>query len=319
MKKLTFISSAILSVIFAFGHCGYTQTVQQEMVKGIIKAVGPDGLNPIIKTVAAQIGQSPEIRNQLIKEVVRSIGPDDLKDIVATVARELANDPELKSRAVRVMAAGAQPVSYASVGQAPANQGSSRIPSALLARLSKSSESGAASAEPTRSESVKMTRGDLIAVITHPSNRVRELTMDEVKKLVSGEYTNWKQVGGADLPVKVVAWTGSTGQIEDLLGAPFAKSAVKVSYLSLMIPSVNRAKGAVGLLPTRNMEQLEFIIGHNAVRKVAVRNDDHSPAVMPSQRTLVDGSYPVRTKPMAMMTLQTGPDNDNTGQEEPEE
>jgi phosphate transport system substrate-binding protein len=319
MKKLTFTSFVILSVTLVFGHYGYTQTVQQEMVRGIIQAVGPNGLNPIIKTVAAQIGQSPEIREQLIREVVRSIGPDDLKEIVTTVARELANDPELKSRAVRVVAACAQPVSFASVGRAPANQGSSRIPSALLARLNKSSESAAATAVPAQEQSIKMARGDLIAVITHPSNRVRELTMDEVKKLVSGAYTNWKEVGGPNLPVKVVAWTGSMSQIEDLLGGQFAESAVKVSYLSLMIPSVNRNKGAIGLLPTRNMEQLEFILGHEAVRKVAVRSDDHSPAVMPSKRTLTDGSYPVRTKPVAMMTLQTGPNSDNNSQEEPEE
>ena len=144
MKKLALTSVVMISVTLLFAHCGYTQTVQQDMVKGIMQAVGPNGLNPLLKTVASQIGQMPEVRDQLIKEVVKSINPDDLKDILTTVAKEVANDPEFKSRIVRVMASGTQPVSFASSSSAPATQASSRIPSALQARLSRASEPASA-------------------------------------------------------------------------------------------------------------------------------------------------------------------------------
>lgn len=40
-----------------------------------------------------------------------------------------------------------------------------------------------------------------ITLITHPRNPVNELTLDQLRKLYSGEYDNWKSVGGPDEPV----------------------------------------------------------------------------------------------------------------------
>lgn len=40
-----------------------------------------------------------------------------------------------------------------------------------------------------------------ITLITHPRNPVNELTLDQLRKLYTGEYDNWKSVGGPDEPV----------------------------------------------------------------------------------------------------------------------
>ena len=40
-----------------------------------------------------------------------------------------------------------------------------------------------------------------ISLITHPRNSVNELTLDQLRKLYTGEYDNWKSVGGPDEPV----------------------------------------------------------------------------------------------------------------------
>ena len=43
-----------------------------------------------------------------------------------------------------------------------------------------------------------------IVFITHPSNPVESLTVDQVSKLLTGQYNNWQQVGGPEKPVQVI-------------------------------------------------------------------------------------------------------------------
>ena len=49
-------------------------------------------------------------------------------------------------------------------------------------------------------------------VLLHPSNKVTNLTKDQMKGLFTGKITNWKDVGGNDAPVLVVWGKNSPGQ-----------------------------------------------------------------------------------------------------------
>jgi ABC-type phosphate transport system substrate-binding protein len=134
---------------------------------------------------------------------------------------------------------------------------------------------------------------DLIAVVTNNSNPVRYLTVEQSRKLLAGEYKNWNQVGGPDMPVKVIVWSDSLVTLERMLKAETRADAVRLNYLTLMIPAVDRSKGAIGFLPARNMEQLQFVHGHGALKKMAIKNTQDSPAVTPSLAALKDGTYPM--------------------------
>jgi len=46
---------------------------------------------------------------------------------------------------------------------------------------------------------------DSLVVITHPSNPVSELTTDQLRSIYNGRVQNWSQVGGPNLPIKVVS------------------------------------------------------------------------------------------------------------------
>src|SRR6185312_11844866 len=46
---------------------------------------------------------------------------------------------------------------------------------------------------------------DGIVVVAHPSNPVKDLTMEQVKQIFTGEITNWKEVGGKDMEIVVVS------------------------------------------------------------------------------------------------------------------
>lgn len=59
---------------------------------------------------------------------------------------------------------------------------------------------------------------DAIVVIVNPANRVEDLTVEELRKIFSGEIVNWKDVGGADTPVDVYTredGSGTRGAFED--------------------------------------------------------------------------------------------------------
>lgn len=60
-----------------------------------------------------------------------------------------------------------------------------------------------------------------VSLITHPKNPVDELTPQQLKKIFSGEYTNWKQVGGPDAPIRTL-----TRRVPESGGAVFFQEFV---------------------------------------------------------------------------------------------
>ena len=55
---------------------------------------------------------------------------------------------------------------------------------------------------------------DMIVPIVHPSNPVKNITMDQLKAIYDGSVTNWKQLGGADETIVVVSRDTSSGTYE---------------------------------------------------------------------------------------------------------
>jgi phosphate transport system substrate-binding protein len=49
---------------------------------------------------------------------------------------------------------------------------------------------------------------DALAVIVNPENPVKSLSTEQVKGIYLGQITNWKQLGGADMPIKLYARQG---------------------------------------------------------------------------------------------------------------
>lgn len=52
---------------------------------------------------------------------------------------------------------------------------------------------------------------DGIAVIVNASNSVSEITMDDIKKVFTGEITNWKELGGSDAPITIYSREEGSG------------------------------------------------------------------------------------------------------------
>lgn len=52
---------------------------------------------------------------------------------------------------------------------------------------------------------------DSLVVITHPSNKVSQVSVEQLRGIYSGKITNWSELGGDDLPIKVINRQQSSG------------------------------------------------------------------------------------------------------------
>jgi hypothetical protein len=97
---------------------------------------------------------------------------------------------------------------------------------------------------------------DEILIVTQPQTGVGSLTIDQVRAIYSGQYTNWNEVGGSNLSIEV--WTFASGEdirqifdqevLKGLQVLPSARVAVSAQQMS---DNVGTNPGAIGFLPRR--------------------------------------------------------------------
>ena len=126
------------------------------------------------------------------------------------------------------------------------------------------------------------------ALVIHPDNPVRAARLHDIAKILTGEFSNWKQLGGPDLPIRVVAVREGGGVLASvearLLGAAHiaAPDAIRVQVGTQIVKVVAQEPGAIGIT------QLAIVKSSSAVELVTdepieqilslVSLDDPSPA-----------------------------------------
>ncbi|HLL89867.1 MAG TPA: substrate-binding domain-containing protein [Tepidisphaeraceae bacterium] len=91
-----------------------------------------------------------------------------------------------------------------------------------------------------------------VAFVVHPGNTVESLTIAQVKGLLSGKTTNWKDVGGADAPVIVITAAPGDGirtvAEEQVLGGDAMAANARALNLASQVPTaVAQVPGAIGI------------------------------------------------------------------------
>jgi phosphate transport system substrate-binding protein len=95
---------------------------------------------------------------------------------------------------------------------------------------------------------------DALSVVVNPQNPVNALTTEQVKKIYVGEITNWKDVGGPDIPIVVVARDTSSGTYEAFIelalgkGVNITDKAIVQASNQTVKNTVALTKGAIGYI-----------------------------------------------------------------------
>lgn len=133
---------------------------------------------------------------------------------------------------------------------------------------------------------------DGVCPIVHPSNPVNELTSNQVKDIYMGKITNWKEVGGADMPIVIISRDTSSGTYETFHGLVMNKEkmADTVEYVNSNPQAHARVKSTVGAIGYVGLGFLD--------RNVKALKVD---GVQPDRSTIAKGIYPV-SRPLFLFT-----------------
>jgi phosphate transport system substrate-binding protein len=157
---------------------------------------------------------------------------------------------------------------------------------------------GAASRELKESEEslglvVSVLAYDGIAIVTHSSQTVTELTMEQVKQIFAGEITNWNEVGGASEDIVVVAREEGSG----------TRSAFEELVMGeALITDEAILQGSNGALKTTvagNARAIGFLSMGYLDSSVAALSID---GVEGTEENAKNGSYPI-VRPLIYVTL----------------
>ncbi|MEY8880484.1 substrate-binding domain-containing protein [Donghicola sp. XS_ASV15] len=92
---------------------------------------------------------------------------------------------------------------------------------------------------------------DGVAVIVHPENQIRELSIDQVREVFAGSITNWSELGGQDLPIVVHTRDGKSGTFDTfeslvMNDLPMVGSAREFESNANLSDAVRAEPGAIG-------------------------------------------------------------------------
>jgi phosphate transport system substrate-binding protein len=106
------------------------------------------------------------------------------------------------------------------------------------------------------------------ALVIHPDNPVRTARLQDIAKILTGEIFNWTQLGGPDLPIRVVAVREGGGVLASvetrLLGAAHisAPDVIRVQVGTQIVRVVAQEPGAIGIT------QLAIVKSSSAVEMI---------------------------------------------------
>lgn len=135
---------------------------------------------------------------------------------------------------------------------------------------------------------------DALAVIVNPSNKVNQVTREQLEGIFTGKITNWKEIGGDDAKIVVYSRETSSGTYEFfkehvLNKKNFSAGALLMPATGAIVQSISQTKGAIGYVGLAYIEK--------TVKPLKVSYDKGKTFVDPTVETAMDKTYPV-TRPL---------------------
>lgn len=146
---------------------------------------------------------------------------------------------------------------------------------------------------------------DGVAIVVHPKNSIAKMNLIQASDIFSGKIKNWKEVGGTDLPIKIVVRNDKSGTQDYFVNHILRQKDLGISFYekNKSIQFDNNAKTVKD-----NAEMAKFIqenpsaIGYMGMGSALVDNKDrikaldyarnaNDPYISPSVRNVYDRKY----------------------------
>jgi len=132
---------------------------------------------------------------------------------------------------------------------------------------------------------------DGLAIIANPDNKLASLSLAQLVKIFSGEYSNWRELGGADEAIKLYArdeksgtWDTFKSVVLEPQEAKLAASAVRFESSSELSDRVAREPGAIGFIGLPYVRRAKLL---------RISATGKSLAILPTHFTVSTEDYPL--------------------------
>ncbi len=130
---------------------------------------------------------------------------------------------------------------------------------------------------------------DGLSVYVAEGNPVKELSVDQLEGIFTGEIKNWKQLGGKDAPITVYSRENSSGTYEFfkesvLKGKDFVASAQTMPGTAAVLQAVIKDANGIGYGGAA--------YGQGS-RALNIKATEASAAVEPTEENVLKGTYPI--------------------------
>ena len=134
---------------------------------------------------------------------------------------------------------------------------------------------------------------DGIAIIVNPQNPVKDLTLEQIAKIYTGEITNWKDVGGEDAEIVLIGREAGSGTRDGFESITETKDACQyrqeLTSTGDVITTVSQNPNAIGYASLAAIK--------DSVKALTVNG------VAPTEATVKDGTYLVQ-RPFVLVTKE---------------
>ena len=116
---------------------------------------------------------------------------------------------------------------------------------------------------------------DGIALLVNPENKVKNISLEDVKKVYTGEITNWKELGGDDSPIVVISreeGSGTRDAFQEIVGyesEELAKDATISDGSGAVKTTVAGNKNAIGFASFEYIDSTVAALSVNDVEPTA--------------------------------------------------
>lgn len=134
---------------------------------------------------------------------------------------------------------------------------------------------------------------DGIAIIVNPQNPVKDLSLEQIAKIYTGEITNWKDVGGEDAEIVLIGREAGSGTRDGFESITDTKDACQyrqeLTSTGDVITTVSQNPNAIGYASLASIKDSVKVLTVNGVA--------------PTEATVKDGTYLVQ-RPFVLVTKE---------------